>query len=215
MITFFVFITYDTWNSAKKDPTLELKFTRIIIQLWESVFQFYPKTVRHYLPVAFTATVASILARMWSKLIILSVLCVRSAVLNREQKCLSSGTEYLFLNKICFIISVLYAKFSVLTFRLCLLMDYNSSWNMKHIRQGMLWKCGCDLRSSLFISLLYLSQRDISPQIIKIYAVHTPTIALFINLDKSFKLTLKYTIISLLHVSVFTDHNQGALSVPN
>ena len=26
--------------------------------------------------------------------------------------------------------------------------------------------------------------------------------------------TLKYTIISLLHVSVFNDHHQGALSVP-
>jgi len=30
---------------------------------------------------------------------------------------------------------------------------------------------------------------------------------------KSFKFTLKYTIISLLHVSVFNDHHQGALSV--
>jgi len=34
-------------------------------------------------------------------------------------------------------------------------------------------------------------------------------------LVKSFKFTLKYTIISLLHVSVFNDHHQGALSVPN
>ena len=47
------------------------------------------------------------------------------------------------------------------------------------------------------------------------YAVHSPTNALFINLVKSFKLTLNHTIISLLHVSVFNDHNQGALSVPN
>ena len=39
--------------------------------------------------------------------------------------------------------------------------------------------------------------------------------ALFINLVKSFKFTLKYTIILLLHVSVFNDHHQGALSVPN
>ena len=47
------------------------------------------------------------------------------------------------------------------------------------------------------------------------YVVHSPTNALFINLVKSFKFTLKYTIISLLHVSVFNDHHQGALSVPN
>jgi len=31
----------------------------------------------------------------------------------------------------------------------------------------------------------------------------------------SFRFTLKYTAISLLHVSVFNDHHQGALSVPN
>jgi hypothetical protein len=37
----------------------------------------------------------------------------------------------------------------------------------------------------------------------------------FINLVKSLKFTLKYTIISLLHVSVFNDRHQGALSVPN
>ena len=48
-----------------------------------------------------------------------------------------------------------------------------------------------------------------------IYVVHTPTNVLFINLLKSFKFALKYTIISLLHVSVFNDHHQGALSVPN
>jgi len=34
-------------------------------------------------------------------------------------------------------------------------------------------------------------------------------------LVKSFKFTLKYTIISLLHVSVFNGHHQGALYVPN
>jgi len=48
----------------------------------------------------------------------------------------------------------------------------------------------------------------------EIYVVHTPTNALFINLVKSFKFTLKYTIISLLHVSVFNDHHQGDLAVP-
>ena len=47
------------------------------------------------------------------------------------------------------------------------------------------------------------------------HVVHTPTNALFINLVKSFKFTLKYTIISLLHVSVFNDHHQRSLSVPN
>ena len=49
----------------------------------------------------------------------------------------------------------------------------------------------------------------------EIYVVHSPINTLFINLVKSFKFTLKYTIISLLHVSVFNDHHQGALSVPN
>ena len=49
----------------------------------------------------------------------------------------------------------------------------------------------------------------------EIYAVPSPTNSLFTNLVKSFKFTLKYTIISLLHVSVFNDHHQGALSVPN
>jgi len=48
---------------------------------------------------------------------------------------------------------------------------------------------------------------------LEIYVVHTPTNAIFINLVKSYKFTLKYTIISLLHVSVFNDHHQGALSV--
>ena len=49
----------------------------------------------------------------------------------------------------------------------------------------------------------------------EIYAVHTPTTALFITLVKSFKFTLDYTIKSPLHDSVFNDHHQGALSVPN
>ena len=49
----------------------------------------------------------------------------------------------------------------------------------------------------------------------EIYVVHSPTNALFINLVESFKFTLKYTIISLVHVSVSNDHHQGALSVPN
>jgi len=48
----------------------------------------------------------------------------------------------------------------------------------------------------------------------EIYVVHTPTNALFINLVKSFKFALKHTIILLLHVSVYNDHHQGALSVP-
>ena len=49
----------------------------------------------------------------------------------------------------------------------------------------------------------------------EIYVVHSQTNALFINLVKSFKFTLKYAIISLLHVSVFNDLHQGALSEPN
>ena len=49
----------------------------------------------------------------------------------------------------------------------------------------------------------------------EIYVVHTPTNVLFINLVKSFKFALKYTIISLLHIAVFSDHHQGALSVRN
>jgi len=49
----------------------------------------------------------------------------------------------------------------------------------------------------------------------EIYVVHSPTNTLFINLVKSFKFALKYTIISLLHVSVFINHHQGALSVSN
>jgi len=47
------------------------------------------------------------------------------------------------------------------------------------------------------------------------HVVHSPTNALFINLVKSFKFTLQYKIISLLHASVFNDRHQGALSVPN
>jgi len=50
---------------------------------------------------------------------------------------------------------------------------------------------------------------------IEIYVVHSPTNALFINLVKNFKFTLKYTIISFLHVSVFNDYHEGTLSVPN
>jgi hypothetical protein len=49
----------------------------------------------------------------------------------------------------------------------------------------------------------------------EIYVVQSPTNALFINLVKSFKFTLKCTIISLPHVSVFNDRHQGALSVLN
>ena len=49
----------------------------------------------------------------------------------------------------------------------------------------------------------------------EIYVVHSPTNAVHINFVKSFKFTLKSTIISLLHASVFNDHHQRALSVPN
>jgi len=43
--------------------------------------------------------------------------------------------------------------------------------------------------------------------------VHSPTNALFINFVNIFKFTLKCTIISLLPLSVFNGHHQGALSV--
>jgi hypothetical protein len=56
----------------------------------------------------------------------------------------------------------------------------------------------------------------VAPRILKsTQFTHSPTNALFINLVKSFKFTLKYTIISLLHVSVFNGHHQGDLSVPS
>jgi hypothetical protein len=42
-----------------------------------------------------------------------------------------------------------------------------------------------------------------------IYVVHSPTNALFIKLGKVLEFTLKHTLISLLHVSVY-DHHQGA-----
>jgi len=47
----------------------------------------------------------------------------------------------------------------------------------------------------------------------EIYVLNSPTNALFINLVKSFKFTLRYTIILLTHVSVFNEHHQGALSL--
>jgi len=61
----------------------------------------------------------------------------------------------------------------------------------------------------------YLFLLNINAKKLFVYPVHSPTNTLFINLVKSFKFTLKYTIISLLHVSVFNDGHQGALSVPN
>jgi len=57
--------------------------------------------------------------------------------------------------------------------------------------------------------------RDNYGKYVHSHPVHSPTNSLFINLVKSFKFTLKYKIISLLHVSVFNDHHHGALSVPN
>ena len=72
---------------------------------------------------------------------------------------------------------------------------------------------------SLFLYFTWLPPAILMPQhsyqIKNIYVVHSPTNALFINLVKSFKFTLKYTTISLLHVSVFNDHCHGDLSVPN
>ena len=47
----------------------------------------------------------------------------------------------------------------------------------------------------------------------EIYVVHSSTNALFINLVKSIKFTLKYIKLLLLHFSVFNDHNQVTLLV--
>jgi len=47
----------------------------------------------------------------------------------------------------------------------------------------------------------------VAPCIFEINIVHSPTNALFVNLVKSFKFTLKYTIISHLYVSLFSDHH--------
>jgi len=46
------------------------------------------------------------------------------------------------------------------------------------------------------------------------FVVHTPTNALFIKLGKVLKFILKYTLISLLHVSVY-DRYQGACTAPD
>ena len=62
---------------------------------------------------------------------------------------------------------------------------------------------------------LVFSNSKKTKQIIKIDAVHKPTNALFISSVKSFKFSLKYTIISLLHVSVLNDNHQGDISVYN
>jgi len=84
----------------------------------------------------------------------------------------------------------------------------------------LLLKMLCLIRDhqSLFLYFAWLPPAILMPQhsyqIKNIYVVHSPTNALFINLVKSFKFTLKYTITSLLHVSVFNDHCHGALSVP-
>ena len=59
----------------------------------------------------------------------------------------------------------------------------------------------------------YISAGDL--KLGTIYVVHSPTNALFINLAKSIKFTLKHTILSFLHVSVFNDHHQEALAVPD
>ena len=77
-----------------------------------------------------------------------------------------------------------------------------------HIRGMLQWLLLCRIVQD-FIFNFYLCTMHF-----EIYVFYTPTNALFINLVKSSKFTLKYAIISLLHVSVFDDHHQGALSVP-
>jgi len=59
------------------------------------------KNLRSYLPVVLTATAVA----YWQ------VFSVRSTVLNREQKCLSSHTEHLLLDNLRFNIYVFYENF--------------------------------------------------------------------------------------------------------
>jgi len=73
------------------------------------------------------------------------------------------------------------------------LLDFIDTWIFLEIRLLIFYRCAVHF---------------------EIYIAHSPTNALFINLVKSFKFTIKYTIISLLHVLVLTDRHQGAISVP-
>ena len=76
----------------------------------------------------------------------------------------------------------------------------------------LLQSSAVSLASLAVLRFLFRTRRDIHIHFYRctihfeIYVVHTPTDALFINLVKSFKFALKYTIISLLHVSVFNDY---------
>jgi len=49
---------------------------------------------------------------------------------------------------------------------------------------------------------------------LELYVVHTPANALFIKLGKVLKFTLKYTLISLLHVSVYVVMWQHSATSP-
>jgi len=62
-------------------------------------------------------------------------------------------------------------------------------------------------------NLLNIKKEKNSSNFFITYVVYTPTNVPFINWGKSFKFTLKYKIISLLHVSVFIDRHHEALYV--
>jgi len=73
----------------------------------------------------------------------------------------------------------------------------------------------CILSETMHSKLILVTSEDLNSVEKNQCIVHTPTVALFVILVKSFKFTLKYTIISFLHVSVFNDDHQGASSLPN
>jgi hypothetical protein len=72
----------------------------------------------------------------------------------------------------------------------------------------------CASSTTLSAMLIFKKQMKHKVQILYRYFAHQQMHYLLTWL-KSFKFTLKYTLISLLRVSVFNDHHQGALSVPN
>jgi len=64
-------------------------------------------------------------------------------------------------------------------------------------------------KTNFFIKLLKLTFFHLCTAHSEICVVHSPTNALFIKLGK----VLKFTLISLLHISIY-DHHQGACTAP-
>jgi len=84
-------------------------------------------------------------------------------------------------------------------------VSYNYILNIERTSKDVLWPADMKCIYDFHRCTVHFEFYEVQPQ----------TNALFINLAKSFKFTLKYTIISLLNISVFNDHHQGALSVPD